>query len=63
MLFERDSSLISALTLTIFALFAKLSVERVYWKQRTEQETVAMMNVFEFPPKESLSKLVNFESL
>ena len=63
MLFERDSSFISAFTFTIFARFAKFNVERVSWKERTEQETVAMINVLEFPPKESFSRLVNLESL
>lgn len=62
MLVDRDSSLIKAFTLTILALFAKLRVERVYWKQRIEVEMVATMKVLEFPPKLSLNKQVNFES-
>lgn len=52
-----------ALTLTIFARLAKFNVDRVSWKQRIEVETVATMNVFEFPPRLSLSKQVSFESL
>ena len=63
MLVDKDSSFMWAFTLTIFALLAKFNVDKVSWKQRTEQEIVAMMNVFEFPPKESLNKFVNFESL
>ena len=60
---ERDSSFISAFTFTILALFAKLRVDRVYWKQRIEVETVATMKVFELPPRLSLRRQVNFESL
>lgn len=60
---ERDYSFIKALTFTIFARFAKLRVERVSWKHKTFLETVAIKKVLELPPKESLSKLVSFESL
>ena len=63
MLVERDYSLISAFTLTILALFAKFRVDKVYWKQRIEVETVATMKVFELPPRLSLRRQVNFESL
>lgn len=63
MLLIRDYSLIWALTFTIFALFAKFKVERVSWKQWTELDIVPIIKVFEFPPKESLSKFVSFESL
>lgn len=63
MLFERDYSLINALTFTILALFAKFNVDRVYWKHKIDVEIVATMNVFELPPKLSLRRVVNFESL
>lgn len=49
--------------MTIFALFAKFNVDRVYWKQSIFLEIVAIKNVLEFPPKESRSRHVNFESL
>ena len=62
MFVERDYSLIKAFTFTILARFAKWRVERVYWKHKTFMDTVAIRNVFEFPPRESLSKLVSFES-
>lgn len=63
MFVERDYSFIWALTFTIFALLAKFNVESVYWKHNIEHEIVAIINVLEFPPKESLSKFVSFESL
>lgn len=63
MLVDKDYSLMWALTFTIFARFAKFRVESVSWKQRTEQDIVAIMDVLEFPPNESRSKFVNFESL
>lgn len=63
MLLESDSSFTNALTLTIFARLAKFKVDKVYWKLTDKVETVAIMIVFELPPKESLNKHVNFESL
>lgn len=60
---ERDYSFINALTFTILALLAKFKVDRVYWKLNNAHETVAIIIVFEFPPKESRSKQVSFESL
>jgi hypothetical protein len=63
MLVESDSSLIRALTFTILALFAKLSVESDSWKHRIEGETVAIMKVLEFPPRLSFKRHVSFESL
>jgi len=62
-LVDSDYSLTRALTLTILALFAKLRVESVSWKHKIEVEIVATIKVFEFPPKLSLSKQVNLESL
>ena len=63
MLVDRDYSLISALTFTILALLAKFKVERVYWKQRIDVEMVATMKLLELPPKLSLKRHVNLESL
>ncbi len=60
---DNDSSFIKALTLTILARLAKFKVERVYWKLKAIPDTVAIMIVFEFPPKESRNKQVSFESL
>ncbi len=60
---DNDSSLINAFTFTILALFAKFKVDNVSWKLNAILETAAIMMVFEFPPKESLSRHVNFESL
>lgn len=62
MLVDKDYSLIKAFTLTILALFAKLSVDKVYWKHKIEVEIVATMNVFELPPKLSLRRQVSLES-
>lgn len=62
-LFDKDYSFTSALTLTILALLAKFNVDSVYWKHNIFRDTVAIRKVFELPPKESLSKLVSFESL
>ena len=62
MLVDKDYSLIKAFTLTILALFAKLSVDNVYWKHKIEVEIVATMNVFELPPKLSLRRQVSLES-
>ena len=62
MLVESDSSLTKALTLTILALLAKLSVDRVSWKLKAVLATVAIIMVFEFPPRESLSRQVSLES-
>lgn len=63
MFVERDYSLIKALTFTILALLAKFKVESVYWKQRIDVEIVATIKVLELPPKLSLKRHVNFESL
>ncbi len=60
---DNDSSLTNALTLTILARLAKFKVERVYWKQSIDVDIVATINVFELPPKLSLRRQVNFESL
>lgn len=62
MLVDRDYSLTRALTLTIFARFAKFKVERVYWKHNMEVVMVATMKVFELPPRLSRKRQVNFES-
>ena len=62
-LFDKDYSFTSALTLTILALLTKFNVDSVYWKHNIFRDTVAIRKVFELPPKESLSKLVSFESL
>lgn len=61
-LVERDSSLTRAFTLTILARLAKFNVESVSWKHCYDVDIVATMNVFEFPPKESLKRHVSFES-
>ena len=60
---DKDSSLIWALSLTNLALCANFNVDKVYWKDYEILDTVATINVLEFPPKESLSTKVSFESL
>ena len=60
---DKDSQLIKAFTLTIFARFAKFKVDKVYWKLNAILDTAAIIIVFELPPKESLNKHVSFESL
>ncbi len=62
-IFPLDSSLIEALFFIILALYANLSVERVSEKAPEAGEILAIINVLEFPPSESLSKKVNLESL
>lgn len=47
----------------ILALFANISVEIVSPKYATFGEMLASNFVFEFPPRESLRKNVNLESL
>ena len=61
-LLERNYSLTMALTLTILALLAKWRVDRDYWKQRLDWERVAMMKVFELPPRLSFKRQVSLES-
>ena len=52
-----------AFSFTSLALWANLSVERVYWMLLSLSATVAIRNVLEFPLNESLSTNVSLESL
>jgi len=46
-----------------FALDANFKVDNDSWKHFTDGEIIAIIVVFQFPPKESSSNLVNLEFL
>jgi len=58
----RLSSLMTALFFISFAHCANFNVERVSPNEFADGEMFAMMSVLEFPPRESQSKKVSFES-
>ena len=58
-----ESSLIEALFLMSFTLYANFKVLNVSEKHVLAGEMFPIREVLEFPPKESLSKKVNLESL
>jgi hypothetical protein len=57
-----ESSLITALFFINFALCANFNVESVSPNETALGETLAIITVFELPPRESHNKNVSFES-